>query len=162
MPSRFKYISDEQRADYENRIKVFKDHPNTTSQDINAAEMSQVTYIKDPNEQTEYIEKVSSLGDTGWRLDNDPKTSNEYMKTFIKENGDVAVAYRGTQTWVGQDGRANVANTVQLTKAKQLVKDTFNVELRTKKAQVLKDTNEYIILTTEGLGPLIRFMFESL
>eukprot|EP00966_Prymnesium_polylepis_P044654 1034637-Prymnesium_polylepis.1 len=106
--------------------------------------MSQTTYIKDPNAQREYINDISSLGERGWRLDTDPKTSNEYMKTFINENGDVAVAYRGTQTWVGQDGRANVANTVQLTKARQLIKDKLDVDLRTKKAQILKETNDYI------------------
>lgn len=106
--------------------------------------MSQTTYIKDRNAQQEYINEISTLGKRGWRLDTDANTSNEYMKTFINENGDVAVAYRGTQTWVGEDGRANVANTVQLTKARQLIKDKLDVDLRTKKAQIIKQTNDYI------------------
>ncbi len=143
-PSTPKYISDQQRALYNDRIKAFTKHPNTTANDIDAAAMSQTTYIKDVRAQNEYINEISSLGERGWRLDTDPQTTNEYMKTFINENGDVAVAYRGTQTWVGQDGRANVANTVQLTKARQLIKDKLNVDLRTKKAQIVKDTNDYI------------------
>ena len=142
---KFNYIDEDTRKLHENYIKRFKEHHNTTPEDIMAAEMSQSTYIKDQDIMHDYINRVSKISEQGYTLHPDPKTHNEYMKTFLnKETGDVAVAYRGTQTWIGQDGRANVANTVQLTKFRQMMSDHANVDLRTKKAKILQETNEYI------------------
>ena len=91
----------------------------------------------------DYIENVSTKM-KGYILDPDPKTSNKYMKTFVNEKtGDVAVAYRGTVDWIGQDGAANVTNTVGLTKLRQMVADEFDVDLRSDKAKILKETNKY-------------------
>ena len=107
--------------------------------------MSQATYISNENVLNEYISGVSSIENQGWKLDTDPQTQNEYMKTFVNETtGDVAVAYRGTVTWIGEDGRANLANTLKLTKARQAIKDQTSIDLRTSKASILQKTNEYI------------------
>ena len=139
------YIDESTRKLHENYIKRFKEHHNTTPKDIMAAEMSQSTYIKDQDIMHDYINRVSKISEQGYTLHPDPKTHNEYMKTFLnKQTGDVAVAYRGTQTWIGQDGRANLANTVQLTKFRQMMSEHANVDLRTKKAKILQETNEYI------------------
>ena len=139
------YIDESTRKLHENYIKRFKEHHNTTPKDIMAAEMSQSTYIKDQDIMHDYINRVSKISEQGYTLHPDPKTHNEYMKTFLnKQTGDVAVAYRGTQTWIGQDGRANVANTVQLTKFRQMISEHANIDLRTKKAKILQETNEYI------------------
>ena len=88
---------------------------------------------------------MSSISEQGYILHPDPKTHNEYMKTYLNEKtGELAVSYRGTQTWIGQDGRANLANTLKLTKLRQTFKDKSDVDLRTKKAKILQETNEYI------------------
>ena len=144
---KFNYIDEDTRSRklHENYIKRFKEHHNTTPEDIMAAEMSQSTYIKDQDIMHDYINRVSKISEQGYTLHPDPKTHNEYMKTFLnKETGKIAVAYRGTQTWIGQDGRANVANTVQLTKFRQMVSDHANVDMRTNKAKILQETYEYI------------------
>lgn len=142
----FRYITKEQRQIHDDYIKAFnKNNPNVRDIDILAAEMSQATYISDENILNEYLEGVSSIDKQGWRLDSDPRTQNEYMKTFVNETtGDVAVAYRGTVTWIGEDGRANLANTLNVTKIRQMVKDRYDVDLRTVKASTLQETNEYI------------------
>ena len=57
----------------------------------------------------------------------------------------MAVAYRGTQTWIGEDGRANISNTLGITKIRHAIHDQFNVDLRTKKAKIIHDNNTYII-----------------
>ena len=142
---KFNYIDEDTRKLHENYIKKFKEHHTTTPEDIMAAEMSQSTYIKDQDIMHDYINRVSKISEQGYTLHPDPKTHNEYMKTFLnKETGKIAVAYRGTQTWIGQDGRANLANTVQLTKFRQMISDHMNVDLRTKKAKILQETNEYL------------------
>ena len=90
------------------------EEPNTRPQDIVSAEMSQAAYIdhiKNPDIMEDFVNRVSSLKEQGWKLHSDSKTHNEYTKTFVHaETGKVAVAYRGTQTWIGQDGRANISN----------------------------------------------------
>ena len=143
--AKFNYIDEDTRIMENNYIKKFKEHHETTPQDILAAEMSQSSYIKDPDILNDYIQRVSSISEQGYILHPDPKTRNEYMKTYLNEKtGELAVSYRGTQTWVGQDGRANLANTLKLTKLRQTFKDQFDVDLRTKKAKILQETNEYI------------------
>ena len=143
--AKFNYIDEDTRIMENNYIKKFKEHHETTPQDILAAEMSQSSYIKDPDILNDYIQRVSSISEQGYILHPDPKTRNEYMKTYLNEKtGELAVSYRGTQTWVGQDGRANLANTLKLTKLRQTFKDKSDVDLRTKKAKILQETNEYI------------------
>lgn len=143
--AKFNYIDEDTRIMENNYIKKFKEHHETTPQDILAAEMSQSSYIKDPEILNDYIQRVSSISEQGYILHPDPKTHNEYMKTYLNEKtGELAVSYRGTQTWIGQDGRANLANTLKLTKLRQTFKDKSDVDLRTKKAKILQETNEYI------------------
>ena len=118
-------------------------HPDVTPTDILAAEASQAAYIENSDVMTEYVENVSSLGKKGFQYS--PKHSNEYMSTFVNSQKEAIVAYRGTVTWVGEDGRANLANTLKVTKAKQFITDSTGAEVRTGKAQLI-DTMENNIL----------------
>ena len=146
--AKINYIDEATRQTHLNYIKKFKEHPNTRPQDIVSAEMSQAAYIdhiKNPDIMEDFVNRVSSLKEQGWKLHPDSKTHNEYTKTFVHaETGKVAVAYRGTQTWIGQDGRANISNTLGITKVRQSIHDQFDVDLRTKKAKIIHDTNTYI------------------
>jgi hypothetical protein len=98
---------------YEDHFRFLRDfnesHPDVTAEDILAAEMSNTSYIADSELRAEYIERVSSISENGWRLA-DEKYQNKYMSTFVNKEGKVAIAYRGTVDWIGEDGRANVAN----------------------------------------------------
>ena len=108
-----RYISDAQRKAHLDSIKKFKEHPDVTDRDIFAGELAQAAYINDPDVMADYIDNVSTKM-KGYTFDSDPEVSNKYVKTFVNpETGDVAVAYRGTVDWVGQDGAANITN-VQL------------------------------------------------
>ena len=146
--AKINYIDEATRQAHLNDIAAFKEHPITRPQDIISAEMSQAAYIDDiksPDIMEDFINRVSSLKEQGWKLHPDSKTHNEYTKTFVHaETGKVAVAYRGTQTWIGQDGRANISNTLGITKVRQSIHDQFDVDLRTKKAKIIHDTNTYI------------------
>ena len=146
--AKINYIDEATRQTHLNYIAAFKEHPNTRPQDIVSAEMSQAAYIdhiKNPDIMEDFVNRVSSLKEQGWKLHPDSKTHNEYTKTFVHaETGKVAVAYRGTQTWIGQDGRANISNTLGITKVRQSIHDQFDVDLRTKKAKIIHDTNTYI------------------
>ena len=126
-------------------LSEFRDHPQTTNLDIAAAEMSQATYIDDPMLRSQFINDVSTLGRQGWVLDTDPRTQNEYIKTFVNRNtGDVAVAHRGTVTWIGQDGRANIANSLRITKARQLLAREAGIDVRTLKQRQVQETLDNI------------------
>jgi len=140
-----KFISDAQRKAHLDSIKKFKEHPDVTDRDIFAGEIAQAAYIKNVDILNDYIDNVSTIGKQGYTLDPDPELNNKYVKTFVNpKTGDVAVAYRGTVDWVGQDGAANITNTVGLTKIRQMVADEFDVDLRSDKAKTLKRTNELI------------------
>ena len=126
-------------------LSEFRDHPQTTDLDIAAAEMSQTTYIDDPMLRNQFINDVSTLGRQGWELDTDAATQNEYIKTFVNRNtGDVAVAHRGTVTWIGQDGRANLANSLRITKARQLLAKEAGIDVRTFKQRQVQETLDNI------------------
>ena len=43
-----------------------------------------------------------------------------------------------------QDGRANISNTLGITKIRQATHDQFDVDLRTEKAKIIHNTNTYI------------------
>ena len=142
---RLQYISDAQRQAHLMSIKKFAEHPDATPRDIFAGELAQAAYINDPNVMDEYINNVSSIGEKGYILDTDINTQNTYMKTFVNpQTGDVAVAYRGTVDWLGQDGAANVTNTFGLTKVRQFISDEMDVDLRARKATQVNETNRYI------------------
>ena len=59
--------------------------------------MSQAAYIdhiKNPDIMDDFVNRVSSLKEQGWKLHPDSKTHNEYTKTFVHaETGEVAVAH---------------------------------------------------------------------
>ena len=145
-----RYISDAQRKAHLDSIKKFREHPDVTDRDIFAGELAQAAYINDPDVMADYIDNVSTKM-KGYTFDSDPNVSNKYVKTFVNpKTGDVAVAYRGTVDWVGQDGAANITNTVGLTKFRQMVADELNVDVRSDKAKLLKTTNENILKKYPG------------
>ena len=120
-------------------------HPDVSPEDILAAEISTATYIEDPAMLDEYINNVSSIRKKGYILDPDERMSNEYMKTFLNpKTGNRLVAYRGTVNWTGQDGIANVSNTLGTTLLRQRIKENTGVDFRFKKAKLVRETNEYI------------------
>ena len=126
-------------------IQAFKQHPNVTPEDVLTAEMSNAAYLSGNSESMQdYIENVSSMKSQGWSLDTDPRANNEYMKTFVNEKGEAAVAYRGTVTWIGPDGRANLANSMGTTHLRAVGASMGLPDMRTGKAKLIQNTNEYI------------------
>ena len=133
------------QAEHQQFLSEFRDHPQVTDLDVAAAEMSQATYIDDSVLRSQFINDVSTLGRQGWVLDTDPRTQNEYIKTFVNKNtGEVAVAHRGTVTWIGPDGRANLSNSLRITKARQLLAQESGVDVRTLKQRQIQETLDYI------------------
>tara|TARA_R110000796_G_scaffold16601_2_gene51734 strand:- start:8068 stop:11298 length:3231 start_codon:yes stop_codon:yes gene_type:complete len=126
-------------------VEEFKKHPKVTPEDVLTAEMSNAAYLSGNTESMQdYIENVSSMKSQGWSLDTDPRANNEYMKTFVNEKGEAAVAYRGTVTWIGPDGRANLANSMGTTHLRAVGASMGLPDMRTGKAKLIQNTNEYI------------------
>ena len=123
-------------------------HPDVRPIDILAADMAQSTYIENDAMLKEFIDNVSSIREQGWELDPDPKTRNEFMKTYRNsKTGKIAVFYRGTVNWLSEDGVSNLSNTVGLTKIRQTMADETGVDLRFQKAKLIEETNSYILRT---------------
>ena len=142
---KFEYVSETTRLEHINQIKKFADHPNMTPNDRVAAEISRAAYITDPDILEDYISRISHLGEDGWELHLDPLTRNTWMKTYRNKNsGRLAIGYRGTKSWIGADGLANLTNTSGITEATQFLENKTSFDIRTGKAQAMDETNRYI------------------
>ena len=97
----------------------------------------------------DYINRVSKISEQGYTLHPDPKTHNEYMKTFLnKEIGKMAVAYRGTQTWIGQEAPIFFACTSR--------SRSFLI-VRTREAQspaLLLSEKSHVVVPADSVSPL--------
>jgi len=135
------FFTEKMRQKHLDFVKTFRDHPNFTPMDQTAAVFSNASYLDGADDINNYLK---SVGEENWRLTTDEKMNNEWMKTFINNDGEIAVAYRGTVSWLKYDGIANLSNTVQTTELRQAIADTTQIDIRTRKARVIEETNTYI------------------
>ena len=142
--TKFTFFSEAERQKHLNLVDTFSKHPEFRNIDKTAALFSNAAYLEDSAAINELLNELTDLGDQGWKLSPEPKASNEWIKTFVNENGEVAVSMRGTSTWLGDDGIANVFNTSGGTEARQMINDGLNVDIRTRKARLMDDTYKFI------------------
>ena len=147
--TKFTFFSEELRQEHLNYIKSFSQHPDFRNIDKTAAQFSNAAYLENSEVINEYLNELTDLGEQGWKLSPEPRASNEWIKTFVNENGDVAVSMR-TSTWFGDDGVANIFNTTGGTEARQMINDGLHVDVRTRKARLMDDTYKFIKDTYGG------------
>ena len=143
--TKFTYFSEELRQEHLNYVKSFSQHAEFRGVDKTAAILSNAAYMENTAVITEYLNEITSLGDEGWVLSPESRANCEWIKTFVNtETGDVAVSARGTVSWGGSDGIANLTNTTGGTKFRQMLSEDLDLDIRTRKARVMDDTYKFI------------------
>ena len=85
--TKFTFFSEELRQEHLNYIKSFSQHPDFRNIDKTAAQFSNAAYLENSEVINEYLNELSDLGEQGWKLSPEPQASNEWIKTFVNENG---------------------------------------------------------------------------
>ena len=139
--SKLTFFTEQTRQQHLNFIKTLENHPNFQPIDKVAAHFASAAYLPE-DEIPAYLEEMG-LADE-WKLHPDENTHNEWIKSFVNEEGEIIIAGRGTYTWGGQDGIANISNTVGTTEIRQRLVDNTDIDIRTTKARAIDNTHKYI------------------
>ena len=93
-------------------MKSFSQHSEFRNIDKTAAILSNAAYMENTGAINEYLNEITDLGEQGWKLSPESRANCAWIKTFVnEETGEVAVANRGTVSWGGSNGIANITNT---------------------------------------------------
>jgi len=144
--SKISFFSEELRQQHLNFIKTLENHPNFQPIDKVAAHFASAAYLPD-DEIAAYLEENGLANE--WKLHPDENTHNEWIKSFVNEEGEIIIAGRGTKTWLKDDGIANVSNSVGTTEIRQRLLDNTDIDIRTTKARAIDNTHKYIQSTGE-------------